>query len=198
MHAHRAQVGVEPERAGGGRAGPAPGAPWPSDRPTSGRRRRRAGRRRRAWHACERRRRAARSPVASMAAPPISCSSNANACPYLRATRLEHAARLVDHLGADAVTGQQDDSWPSCVQRSSFVRAPRCCGRGAIRPYSMPSASACHEASRMLGDAPTVRPARARRRAQSISTRVIAAVPSRAVEDAHLVVGEPDALRPAG
>ncbi len=58
-------------------AGPVRGEPWRSGRTTSGRRRRRAGRRRRAprargWPA------AAASPVASMAAPPISAGSNSN------------------------------------------------------------------------------------------------------------------------
>ena len=69
--------------------------------------------------------------------------------------------------------------------------------RVITRPYSIPSASAVHDASSTLDDAPTV-VHRASPRALSIVTRTVAAVPATPVEDADLVVLEADARRPPG
>ena len=71
--------------------------------------------------------------------------------------------------------------------------------RASQSPYSMPSASATSDASRMLGDAPTV----VQRACVAVGAVIDEHARDRgravaAVEDAHLVVLEVDARRPAG
>ena len=146
------------------------------------------------WHACSVSSGSA-EPVASMAAPPMRCASNASGRPSCSRDRLQHDARRAHHLGPDAVAGQQYDL--RCFffhvhEATAAVAVERAC-----TAYSMLSASACHDASTMLDEAPSVdqralavggvdEHARDRRRALA------------PVDDAHLVVARAASPRSAG
>ena len=109
MGAHRAAGWRTAPARIAGRAARPRAASVPRGRPTAGRPPRRAGRhrrrgRRRGW------RPAARSPVASIAAPPTSCSSQPTSNPKRAPAASTQRRAHVAHLGADPVAGKVGDA----------------------------------------------------------------------------------------
>ena len=178
------------------RAGPAPAAPAPAGRPTSARPRRRAAPRPRPGTPPARRR-SAPSPCASIEQPPIRRSTNSNEWPPRRATAC--SART-----ASAVTSGPMPS-PGRTTIVAFMPAflPRFAlgGTRAARPGDgQPVLDGVDEGDPARLDDVRARahgaPAPPAATACRSRTRVIAAVPFSAVEDAHLVVAQVQLVDP--
>ena len=135
MRRDRPQVREQAQRLADRRAVPARAAPSPRVGPTSGRRRRRAAPRRR-LAGRERRASGSAVPVASIAAPPISASSNVEPEVEPRGRRLEHAHAPAPRLRARCRRpAEHDDAVPSCRCRAVLVaRRCRCVAARAGSP----------------------------------------------------------------